>query len=887
MKKFIPVILVIILFTFGCSGGGSITTAPSPEKESANLASHTLWGMWQFTADPANGTLDAVQLRMSDIHLNALRFLEPPPFLYITVENLQFNGNTLEVDIGLRHPFVGLDQFTGFDTRGIIISNGSVSGFSDPAIMMAGSGDTRLLNPDGYTRWWNPAEFPHAGTMQGYIDGLMGNPDSLANFSSTLNAYKFFCDDISDPDAPLSDVSVSSRCIFTAGAQNLRHYIIEIGGDGFIFNYAIDASWKMPVGPPPYDVPADFPEVANCPEAWNARVTEDENTLWNDGINSGGSLTLDIELWDHFDAGHNMIYVESPGNFDPVGPIGAGPVTQYSAVYEVNILSATPAEGSIDILITAESDSTGYQGLLPGEPVSAYFIYTAAVGSGSPDEPPVAVAEIVSEPPFAPADPVTFDAGDSYDPDGGGIVSYEWDFDGDLSYGDSYDSGTDDNPTKIFNDAGTYFVNVRVTDDESDTDVLDDPLVVFVSEPDEYIWVDDDAVEPYLGTFEQPYLTVQMGVDAANANYPDFSHIMVKDGTYPEEVVVTTGNLIMEGYSTPAPLIMSPDDSTHDLISIGTNADDMTIKHFRLQPRTDMRGIYASGSDQVIDDIELLNNPGGPTCSTAIYVGSWSGTGNRINNVRVNGYHAYGYPFMSVSGEDIVVTNCVLLNITFEVPSNLNILSVNGNTSSNPHPDLLIAKNVIGHITHSETIDDTEWCRAMSLSYVEGATIRNNLIFDIVNKHTGGWTWGIDVSNAEDITIEHNTISKLTGPAWIYALEVGDWNTDPSGVTHRDHIITDLVTTGTMQSWRWAYLGNWNDTPLLVDYSCAYSVGNAFASYDDVAEGTGFITSNPQFLNASLDDYRITPGSPASGTAHDGTDMGAYGGSDPLTWLPE
>jgi hypothetical protein len=139
----------------------------------------------------------------------------------------------------------------------------------------------------------------------------------------------------------------------------------------------------------------------------------------------------------------------------------------------------------------------------------------------------------------------------------------------------------------------------------------------------------------------------------------------------------------------------------------------------------------------------------------------------------------------------------------------------------------------------------------------------------------------MDIYRPQNTTIEHNTISGVSGPAWIYALETTYYNNPPTGITHRDHIVANL-TAGTM-NWRWAYLGMFS-SDLLVDYSCAYNVGNAFR--DSLKPGVGMVYSNPMFINQSGDDYRVQVGSPCSGTAHDGTDMGAYGGDDPLTWLP-
>jgi hypothetical protein len=384
--KYRPLIMLLIIFAVGCSSSGQNPTAIEQPVEAA-LTTHTSLGLWQFMADPAAQTLDVIPLREQNMHLNALVFLEPPVLVNLTLDSLEFNGNIIEADIGLRHPFLGLTEFSGFDVCGILISNGSVSGFSNPDLVMAGAGDTRLLNPDGLTRWWNPAEFPSNGTMFGYVDGLLGVPDSVAGFSSTLNPYKFYCDDLTDPDAPVSSIDAESRCLFSAGQKNIRHFTIELGNDGLVFNYAVDANWKFPQGDPPYQAPDDFPPDANRPEAWNASITETENSLWNDGADNGGNISLVIDLWDHFDAALNTVYIESPGNFAATGPIApTGGAAGYST-YQVDITDATPSPDSIDILVIAESEETGYGGVLSGETVSAYFLHTAEVSDEQPSEP--------------------------------------------------------------------------------------------------------------------------------------------------------------------------------------------------------------------------------------------------------------------------------------------------------------------------------------------------------------------------------------------------------------------------------------------------------------------------------------------------------------------
>ena len=379
--------VLIAVAISGCSSNRKVLEPTDEPRIPAASESHLSWGTWQFTADPGNGTLEAVQLRTSDMHLNALPFLEPPALLNLTLESVIFNGNIVEVDIGLKHPFLGLTEFTGFDVCGVLITDGSVSGFSDTHLVMTGAGDTRLLNADGVTRWWNPAEFPHGNTMLSYKDGLLGTSDAKADYNSTLNAYKYFCDDLGAND-PLSDVTLAKRGMFSAGKKNIRHYSIDMG-TGLVFNYAVDACWKFPEGTPPYTAPDDFPPKANRSEAWRVKVNEVGNTLWNDGSDSGGGLSLAIDVYDWFSAGLNKMRVESPGNFTKVEsntPAGGG--AGYST-YEVEIVDATPAAGHIDLLLSVISEEENFEGFINGTNTTAYFVYTANVAAEIVNTPPV------------------------------------------------------------------------------------------------------------------------------------------------------------------------------------------------------------------------------------------------------------------------------------------------------------------------------------------------------------------------------------------------------------------------------------------------------------------------------------------------------------------
>jgi len=380
MKYTVLLSAILVLAIMGCSGSSAdLPTSPSmtPDRTVETSSSHYLWGMWEFQADPQAGTLEIIPLRSSAFHANVLPFLEPPAGLKLSIANLVFDGDIADVDVRLTHPFPGYSEYTGFDVCGILISNGMWEGFGNPDIVMAGPGDTRLLNADGYTRWWNPSEFAVDGQpILRYRDGLMGTKNDVANYNCTVNGYKLFCDDL-DADDDFKILGPDDRVTFTHGYMNERHYTIDFTG-GMAFNYAVDASWEPPTGDEPY-TEEDFPMDANRTEAWAISVTELENTLWSAGSESGGNLSLMIDVWDHMNADQNGVWADSPGHFTPAytnAAIGGG---DHYSTYQIEIVDATPPAGEMDILIEVESEVLGFWDLLPDVPQTGYFIYTADV----------------------------------------------------------------------------------------------------------------------------------------------------------------------------------------------------------------------------------------------------------------------------------------------------------------------------------------------------------------------------------------------------------------------------------------------------------------------------------------------------------------------------
>lgn len=129
------------------------------------------------------------------------------------------------------------------------------------------------------------------------------------------------------------------------------------------------------------------------------------------------------------------------------------------------------------------------------------------VGSVSINEALAPVASITADPTYGVCQlDAVFDAGDSTDPGGGGIVKYEWDFSGNGEF--SYDSGTESSvdwgfgvPQDYHEPVLTKTVAVRVTNEAGLTDTAELSVEIFnIVGPDE----NEPNMRPYpFGEYEE------------------------------------------------------------------------------------------------------------------------------------------------------------------------------------------------------------------------------------------------------------------------------------------------------------------------------------------------------------------------------------------------
>ena len=313
LRYLLPIILIsAALFVVSCSTGNGSAVEPSIGDEimAADITGRTTCiGLWHIVIDESGGA-DVAAMRSPNFILNALQFLEPPAMSKLKVDFktlvIDAENQRLEADVTLTHP-LPLPRYRGFDVRGVVFG-------------------PKLANADGLTIIPSPEFF--TGVTFGYKDGMLGAPDSFANYEG-WEGYKYYCDGLGPNDDlwqfMSSPQNLQNRGTFSPGSSLTRHYILEwaeVPYPFLVFNYAVYANYANPIGPPPFTI-SSFPSTANSAEAFCCSVTEYSNSLkYNPGTGTGsGNVSFNVEIWD-WQGNISSTIVESvePGVIVPTPP---------------------------------------------------------------------------------------------------------------------------------------------------------------------------------------------------------------------------------------------------------------------------------------------------------------------------------------------------------------------------------------------------------------------------------------------------------------------------------------------------------------------------------------------------------------------------------------
>jgi hypothetical protein len=385
----------------GCSGGENnpiLTSETSPQGVSAPAQTH-LWGLYDIRIDIPSKTVDVTPNRTAAFTVNVVRFINANPAnlgFHINSAIPQADSIDVDIDISISHPFLGMHQYDGYDVRGVFMGDGSATLEYNPDLIYPVLGTDQYMlddpvdgigGPDGYTRWFNKAEFSEGGMpLFQYTQGVRASPGF--DGTATLCPYKYFADGLGK-EADLWTWLVangSGHGVFTAGSNNTRNYYLRFpNSKGIKFGYAVLASWK---GTGSQDHPANAREAV----AVNVKVTP--GLYYVDPVNKGGDLILDFDVfdWDSHPVGGVMsdysLIVEStvltgPATFSDMTPTGGG--ENYST-YHVDIpadnINGTEGNEFWVILEDQNLDYTneyGVPNLAGTDKLAAFFRYDLTV----------------------------------------------------------------------------------------------------------------------------------------------------------------------------------------------------------------------------------------------------------------------------------------------------------------------------------------------------------------------------------------------------------------------------------------------------------------------------------------------------------------------------
>lgn len=319
MNRWTTLFVVLLLLSFatmGCSGGGGNPVVPNtgdellltngatnPERNPAGKDNKQLWGFFDAYFDTVNGTFEVVPNHTVAGMVNAVNFYNANPQNFTTA-NLSVTPSdppgayvNADIDVSLKHPFAGVPKFSGYDVHLVLITNQSASLAHDgmtygvPGVNVAMLDDPVELDgggPDGYTRWFNPTEFPTPGLL-GYTPGKIATPGWTGD--ATLSPYKLYVDGLTATGSAYDFIAGEGgpgNNIFASGNTPVaRNMFIRfpIGAAPVIkINYAIIASWDGTTAPAP----------TNSNAVMAADIDQTDDVYYVGGF--GGDLILDIKL---------------------------------------------------------------------------------------------------------------------------------------------------------------------------------------------------------------------------------------------------------------------------------------------------------------------------------------------------------------------------------------------------------------------------------------------------------------------------------------------------------------------------------------------------------------------------------------------------------------
>jgi hypothetical protein len=404
----LAVFSLLIFAAMGCSGGDGSPVTPTADQGLTEAVPHTgqvqthLWGYYDVMIDIENQTVEAVPSRSSMFAANVVQFLNNNPAgLSFNIISTPVGADYIDVslDVAISHPLPGMPEYDGYDVRGVFIGDGSFNlGYGNGLRAAQLGTDQWHFNTDGYTRWFNPGEFPIPGLM-GYTPGNFASAGFSGN--GTVNSYKYYANGLGATSSYWTFLNATAgQGVFASGATNTRRYELRFpNAKGVTYGYSVVASWISETEHP-----------GNAVEAVGCDMSIEPGVYYVDASDNGGDIIVEFDVFCWGDQ-PDAIFIDSPllnNEYEMTGsemiPIGgSGHVSTYAV--EVPVDSVPSQDPSFFFIIPEFSDEDYTSEFTP--PGGAPNAALAAFFRGE--------IEVLAEPPCPTPDPLNCD----FDPPNG------------------------------------------------------------------------------------------------------------------------------------------------------------------------------------------------------------------------------------------------------------------------------------------------------------------------------------------------------------------------------------------------------------------------------------------------------------------------------------
>jgi len=366
-------ILAIVSLISGCSGSSG-PTLPSDagidEVQTGSglcygaMSNRHLWGTWEVSVSDDHRSAVVVPVRSAGMHLNAVGFLEEHPCTTcLSISNLvPYPDNRLSVDLTLVHPFPGRPKLTGFDVRGVLVTEADYEFPVSGRKIAWGDDLPRLLLPNGYTTLFNPVEYDDSQPGPRIFKYIPGRLSTGGALDSTLNGY-------------IAYRRESPRHMFESGTSETRTVWLEVPAGGFRFGYVVDCCWQTFPGPC-VDPLTDFPPDANCLEAYRVDVQLGSYLA----PVAGSTQPIEVQVFDHQGLDTvSAVIVEAPELFagevklEYIEDVGINTHMFIGTVENEFGVGAGEYPMLVRVIDTEEDQNLGQ--------IDAWFLYRVKVGS--------------------------------------------------------------------------------------------------------------------------------------------------------------------------------------------------------------------------------------------------------------------------------------------------------------------------------------------------------------------------------------------------------------------------------------------------------------------------------------------------------------------------